>query len=118
MMRTPREHAPREFISGLDDLTYRVTLRDAKTNAPITSGTVTMRLVQRLTVTPLHPTAAVCALTHTANGEWVGDHDAVDVLTAMTAGRVPVQGEFDRVVVVDGLTGGRLVAVCVRVAAA
>jgi hypothetical protein len=115
-MPTPRDTAPREFISGLDDLTYRVQLTDARTGAAVTAGVVSMRLVRRHTSTPLHATHAVCSLTHTANGEWVGEHDAPAVALAIAA--VPLGGEFDRIVVADGYTAGRLLAVCTRVAVA
>lgn len=108
-----RDTAPREAISGLDDLFYDITLTDASTGAPITSGAVTMRLVRRRTATPLHATAALCALTHVSAGRWTGVHDGADVATALAT--LPMGAEFDRIVVVDGLTDGRLVAVCKRV---
>lgn len=113
MTTDPRDFAPREAISGLDDLAYKITLTDQRTGQPITAGSVSMRLVKRRTITPLHATQAVCPLTHVANGEWVGDHDAADVAAAVAT--VRLGEEFDRVVVVEGLTGGRLVAVCTRV---
>lgn len=110
-----RDDAPRESVSGLDDLFYDVTLTDASTGQPITVGPVSMRLVKRYTVTPLHPTAAVCALTHQGAGRWTNTHDSPDVTLAIAS--VPQGGEFDRVVVVTGSTDGRLLAVCTKVPA-
>ena len=118
MNTDPRATVPREYVSGLDDLAYDITLTDARTGAPITTGAVSVRLVRPRTTTPLHPTAGVCALTPAGGGRWTGDHDAADVAAALNAGPVPIGGEFDRLVVVDGLTGGRLVAVGVRVSVA
>jgi hypothetical protein len=100
-----------EYVSGLDDLFYDVTLTDAGTGAAITTGAVSMQLVTAGTVTPLGATAS-CALTHVAAGRWTGTHDAADVAAAIAG---VANGQlFDRVLVVTGL-GVRKRATCRRV---
>lgn len=103
-----------EEISGLDALFYDVTLTDESTGAPITTGVVQVQLCTAGTVAPLHPSAAICSLTHVAAGRWTGTHGLADLATTFAGlanGR-----RFDRVLVADTLTNGRLLARCVKVA--
>ena len=97
-----------EEISGLDALFYDVTLTDEST------GAVQVQLCTAGTVAPLHPSAAICSLTHVAAGRWTGTHGLADLATTFAGlanGR-----RFDRVLVADTLTNGRLLARCVKVA--
>lgn len=104
-----------EMVSGLDDLFYDVTLTDESTGAALTTGTVSMRLCAVNTATALGGLAAATqALTHVAAGRWTGVHDGADVSAAVTT--LSVGQRFDRCVIVAGLTGGRRVARCKRVA--
>lgn len=68
-------------VSGLDDLDFEVELKD-RANAPITAGTVRVKLCTVSTVTALDP-AGVAPLTHVASGVWVGGLDAASVSTAL-----------------------------------
>jgi hypothetical protein len=100
-----------ENISGLDDLFYDVTLTDASTGAAITTGTVSVKLCTLGTVTALG-SQSTKALAHVAAGRWTGVHDA-----ALFEPDLPDIGRrFDRVLLVSGITDGRLLARCRRVA--
>jgi hypothetical protein len=98
-----------ELISGLDDLLYDVTLGDPVSGAPITVGSVEVRLCVVGTLTPLGPNST-CVLTHQTGGRWVGQHDA-----AAFSQDLPTVGElFDKVLIV-AQSADRLLARCRRV---
>jgi hypothetical protein len=101
-----------EEISGLDDLTYAVTLTD-RTGAPITTGSVTMSLCSFGTVTPLGGLAAASqVLTHAGSGVWTGTHDLTNVAAAIAS--IPVGALFVRCLTVTGIATRQL-ATCRRV---
>jgi len=101
-----------EEISGLDDLTYTVTLTD-RTGAPITTGSVTMSLCAFGTVTPLGGLAASTqALAHAGSGVWTGTHDLTNVAAAIAS--IPVGALFVRCLTVTGVATRQL-ATCRRV---
>jgi len=101
-----------EEISGLDDLTYTVTLTD-RTGAPITTGSVTMSLCAFGTVTPLGGLAAASqVLAHAGNGVWTGTHDLTNVAAAIAS--IPVGALFVRCLTITGVATRQL-ATCRRV---
>jgi hypothetical protein len=101
-----------EDVSGLDNLHYDVVLSDPITGAPLTSGTVTMRLADVGTVDRLgDSTNAEVEMAHVGDGRWVGTHEASDFGPLLPA----VGEQFDRVLVIAGVTQGRLMARCRRV---
>lgn len=103
---------PTEEVSGLDDLFYDVTLTDASTGAPLTSGTVTMKLCTVGTTTALAAQASV-SLTHQGAGRWTGTHQSGDVATSLTG--LAFGQSFDRVLLVVNV-GERLLARATKVA--
>jgi len=100
-----------EKISGLDDLLYDVTLTDNDTGDPFTSGDVTMVLCKLDTVEPLGD-GSIQALEHVGEGRWKATHDADDFAADLPA----LNKKFDRVIKVAGITDGRHLARCRRVA--
>ena len=104
-----------ELVSGLDDLFHDVTLTDESTGAALTTGTVSMRLCAVNTATALGGLAAATqALTHVAAGRWTAVHDDANVAAAVAT--IAIGARFDRCLIVSGITGGRRVAQCKRVA--
>jgi len=99
-----------ELISGLDDLLYDLTLQDENTGLPLTSGTVTVSLCVVGTRTPLGANSTV-VLTHVGNGRWTGVHDSQLFVNDLP----PVNSLFDRVLFIEGVTEGRLLARCRRI---
>lgn len=100
-----------ELISGLDDLFYDLSLTDPATGAPLTTGTVQVKLCAVGTTTPLGANSTVALAYQTSIQRWTGTHDAA----LFAADLPPVGALFDRVLFVNGQTSGRLLARCRRV---
>lgn len=100
-----------ELISGLDDLYYDLSLTDPATGDPLTAGTVQIKLCSVGTTTPLGVNSTVTLTYQSSTQRWAGVHDA-----ALFSADLPAVGAlFDRVLFVNGQTGGRLLARCRRV---
>jgi hypothetical protein len=101
-----------EDISGLDDLSYDVTLTD-RNGVPVTSGTVVMSLCTYGTADPLGGLAVASqTLNHVGSGRWTATHDLANVATAIAS--VTVGGLFSRCLTAAGLAT-RTMATCRRV---
>lgn len=103
-------------ISGLDDLFYDVTITDASTGLPLTTGSVIMRLCTTGTATALGGLSVSSqVLTHMGSGRWTATHDNLDIAIAVAT--IPVGTKFDRCLIVANLAA-RKVATCKRVTVA
>lgn len=92
-------------VSGLDDLFHDVQLTDVSTDAPVTTGTVSVVLCTYRTVTSLG-TGATCALTHQGAGRWTAVHEDTNIASAIAA--LPNGALFDVVLVVAGMASRKL----------
>ena len=100
-------------ISTLEDFPHRLWLVDALTDAPLTSGAVSIAFCTKDTATPFS-NEAICTLTHIADGEWRGTHQSDDLGIALPA----IGTVFDRVLRVYGVTAGTFLDQWQRVAVA
>ena len=98
-----------ETVSGLDNLLHDVTLTNAKTGDPITTGTVTVSFCESNTTTALGA-GSTATLTHDTDGRWTGVTYASDLGPDLPA----LRRLFDRVLTYNGVTTRRL-ARCQRV---